>query len=254
MTSYYQVFKGICQDDVHVDVLHPLTVEDFEFTDKVKTCADQGFTGPQAWVTVSGKMKPGVLAEVVATFPVGRGRHFNRYHEENSENLARNCFNTDRSMKVDLRGCRTEASKKAKTAKELERFAVELKTCVPELRQSIVDRVNGLIQHNIDECNRSCHENNVRTLCNKWPDLDEEAGLTAKVEHVANLWTELRKLAHELLETRNAYALKDMEAHDWKVKVDGQEVVLDQTTVEDLKGRYQRNEAFRSGTRFEFGG
>lgn len=254
MTSYYQVFKGICQDDVHVDVLHPLTVEDFEFTDKVKTCADQGFTGSQAWVTVSGKMKPGVLAEVVATFQVGRGRHFNRYHEENSENLARNCFNTDRSMKVDLRGCRTEVSKKAKIVKELERLAVALKDCVPELRQSIVDRVNGLIQHNIDECNRRCHENNVRTLCNKWPDLDEEAGLTTKEMRLEELRAECRQMSKELLEARNAHALKDMESHDWKVRVDGQEVVLDTTTIADIKDRYQRNEAFRSGTRFEFGG
>ena len=234
----------------HITINRPLTQDDFTFqvtTHESSNCHDRGIS---VSVIVEGKIRLGVLAEIMSVFPVNGDDclPFNRYHREKRESLANGLAQSSINIQKDYRGCRTDDACVAKAKRVLPDMRKEASERVESARDEIVQRINEMIQDLVKELNQKYVESAVQNLTQTWEGMDEQAGTASLVAKVSDLREQIAKLTTQIKAERNDWMLIDMEQTGWKVN--GK--TLAQPVIDILRDRYSKNTAFDSSSPFRY--
>jgi hypothetical protein len=256
MNALFKVTESFVDGERHIESLRSIGLDDFDFFEEVpyeSKGTDQPYrlsgvgTYIRAGVTVTGTLKPEVLAEIVRVFPVDDPHfRFDRFSsQDDCKYLASGQFRQDGHVEEDYRGCKTIESRKAKEDRVLPKMRQQVTEMIPAIKQDIVNIVNDMLGRIAIRINGSYEQSAIQNLTSEWEGLLEQAGLAAEQAEAERMFREAKAKLGDVRKRLNAWVLADMEKDGWKVN--GK--TLASPVVEKLRKHYSEAVAFKRNDR-----
>ena len=240
----FKVTESFVKGERHVEVLRPLTTDDFDFETKLSQNA--GKFSVQATCEVTARTKPDVLAEIKATFPVeGLDCRHTLYDRELRRDIAAGCLRQSETLRNDYRGCRDDASRQRKAERLLPDMLAAVALKEGDLKARCVGIVNGIVLDLARTCNVGYEDSAVQSLTQEWEGIHGQAGTSADAAEAKELFAKASAKLADVQKHLNAWMLAEMEKDGWKVNGSP----LAGKVVARLRERYGKGEAFRNGVR-----
>ena len=243
MSGLFKVTPSFVEGERFIEVVTPLVEADFTFTDKTyeNTRYSDWMSGIRVGVEVTGVLNPVLLAQVIETFPKDSLKGLSDHSfRDTCAALASGTFRMSEELEDNYRGCRNDASRKAKEKRVLPEMRNQVNFLKSGLRRSIVERVNGLIAAMVKADNDSYMRYTRQNLVQVWDGLHEQAGVASTVASIAEALALVHRLEKEVQADLNAWMLNDMNAEGWKVN----DLPLAPPLIAELKEIYGKGKAF----------